>query len=480
VSVFEQENSAARNFMLSAIFWLAFAITLGPTMATQFLVPDLFRGISWLSFPHLRMDHTNLLLFGWISMAMIGGWLYIVPRLVGRRLYSEPLGNATMALWNLVMVGALVTLALGQTQGREYAEMIWPLDIGVMLGLLAIGFNVFKTIFARTEEKLYVSVWYVMGTLIWFPIVYAVGNVIWNPPSGALTGLNDAIWGWFYGHNVLGLWFTTGVLALLYFVIPLVVGRPVYGHKLSLIAFWMLAFFYTAVGAHHILQSPVPEWLKTIAVVSSIGLLIPVFTFLTNIWMTMRGEWRKQSESVALRFAVTSAVWYLLVCIQGPLQALRGVNVFVHFSNWTVAHAHLALTAFASYGGFAIIYFAIPRITKRKLYSTKLAWAHWWLATIGIAGFVIDLTAAGLVQSSQWMQGQHIIAILTGLIPYFILRATFGTMIATGAYLFAYNIFRTVTGPVVAEDDLPVYPPVPRDTATKLHEPMPEAAEAAS
>lgn len=445
--MFSAEDSAAKNFFYSALFWLAFSITVGPIMATQFVSPDFLKGIPWLEFARIRQVHTNGLLFGWISMSMIGGWLYIVPRLVGRRLYSERLGNFTMLLWNLTIAAGVVTLVSGFTQAREYAELIWPLDVLVLLGLVSILYNVFRTIFNRTEEKLYVSTWYIMGTLIWFPIVYSIGNVIWNPPTGALTGLNDAIWGWFYGHNVLGLWFTTGTLALIYYIVPRVTKTPLYGYTLGLIAFWTLAFFYTAVGTHHILQSPVPEWLKTIAVVSSVGLLMPVFTFLSNIFLTMRGNWKYVSRSIPLRFAVFSAVWYLLVCIQGPFQALRQVNAFIHFGNWSVAHAHLALTAFASFGTISIIYYALPRILKRELYSYKLAWLHWWLTFVGFSGFFLVLTAAGLVQSSEWSRGVAVISVLPGLYPYFVSRAVFGIMIALAQYIFFYNLVRTAWAP---------------------------------
>ncbi len=445
-------DRATKVFMLSAIGWLLFGVTLGLTQALQFIAPDFLAGISWLVFPRLRQAHVNSVAFGWLSMAMVGGWYYIVPRLTRTKLYSETLAVVSAWLWNLVLSIGVVGLVLGWTQAREYAELAWPIDIGILLMLLVTAFNIFMTIARREEKDLYVSLWYVMGTLIWFPIVFAIGNVVWAPPTGALMGLNDAIWGWFYGHNILGLWFTTGAIPILYYIIPKEVRRPLYAYRLALVAFWFLAFFYTAVGTHHILQAPVPEWLKTVSVITSIGLLIPVSAFVVNIFMTVRGTWRVAFTSLPLRFALTGAFWYLAVSFQGSLQALRGFNQYVHFTNWSVAHAHLALLGFVAYSMWAGYYYMFPRITGNALYSERLGWTHWWLTTIGFLAFFLVLTAAGLVQASGFSRGIPIISILPGIEPLFIGRAVAGTIIFFAQYLFAYNIVRTLRGSVVTSE----------------------------
>jgi cbb3-type cytochrome c oxidase subunit I len=440
------EDRASKAYLLSAIAWLVFAITLGLIQALEFLAPDLGAGIDWLVFPRLRQAHVNGLAFGWLSMAMIGGWYYVLPRLTRTTIYSEKLALAVCWAWNAALAVGVGGLFVGWTQAREYAELAWPIDIGVMALLLLTTFNVFMTIRKREESELYVSLWYIMGSLIWFPIVYAIGNVIWAPPAGALAGLNDAIWGWFYGHNVLGLWFTTGSIPLLYFIVPKEVKRPLYAYTLALIAFWFLAFFYTAVGTHHVLQAPVPEWLKTISVVTSIGLLIPVSAFIINIFMTVRGNWRVAFNSLPLRFALTAAAWYLLVSMQGSLQALRGFNQYIHFTNWTVAHAHLALLGFVAFTMFAAVYYIIPRVTGNALYSERLGWAHWWLTVVGFLFFFFILTAAGLVQAAGFNRGIPLMQILPGVRPLWIGRAAAGTVIICAQYLFAYNIFATLRG----------------------------------
>jgi len=442
----ERRDATAKLMAVSAIGWLVVMITLGLIQAIEFISPDFLRGISWLVFPRIRQAHVNGLAFGWLSMAMVGGWYFIVPRLTKSPIHSERLGIVVAWLWNIVLAVGVVGLVLGYTQAREYAELAWPIDMGIMLVLLLTGYNLFRTIAARKVDQLYVSLWYVMGTLIWFPIVFAIGNVIWAPPTGSLIGLNDAIWQWFYGHNILGLWFTTGTVALLYYIIPKEVKQPLYGYTLALIAFWGLAFFYSAVGTHHILQAPVPEWLKTISVICSVGLLIPVSAFIINIFMTLRGSWRALYYSIPLRFAVTGAAFYLLASFQGSMQALRGFNVFIHFTNWSVAHAHLALLGFVAFSMMGVVYYIVPSICGCNLYSERLAWVHWWMTFIGFIAFFSVLTAAGLVQAAGFSRGIPIVAILPGIHTMFIGRAAAGAVIIAAQYLFAYNMVRTLMG----------------------------------
>lgn len=444
--MFDRKDSTARNMAASALVWLVLSITLGLIQALEFIAPDIFQGIWWLVFPRIRQVHVNGLAFGWLSMAMVAGWYYIVPRLTKSDIHSERLGNIVMLLWNLALAAGLVGILFGYTQAREYAELAWPIDIAIMVVLLLTAYNLLRTIAARTAEHLYVSLWYIMGSLIWFPIVYAIGNVIWAPPTGSLTGLNDAIWAWFYGHNILGLWFTTGTVALIYYIVPKEIKRPLYGYSLALIAFWLLAFFYPAVGAHHILQSPIPEWLKTIAVITSMGMLIPVLAFTINIFMTMRGSWRDVHYSIPLRFVATGAVFYLLTSFQGSTQALRSVNVFVHFTNYVVAHAHLALLGFVSFALFGTVYYIFPRIRGCELYSERLAWIHWWLTFGGFLAFFSVLTAAGLVQAGDFAQGIPTIAVLPAVRSLWIVRAAAGTVIIVAQYIFAYNMAQTLRG----------------------------------
>jgi cbb3-type cytochrome c oxidase subunit I len=315
--MFKKENSASCNFLLSATLWVVLGVLMGLTLALQFVFPDLFRGVPALVFSRLRQEHTNTVLFAFLSGGMMGLWLYIVPQLTGRKLWSEPLGNLTMILWNVAVATGVAGIAMANSQSREYAEMIWVVDVGVIITLLLNMLNIYMTISHRVERKLYVSLWYIAGTVMWFPLLYFIGNVMWNPPTGALTGINDTIFNWFYGHNVLGLWFTTGLLPVIYFIVPRETRTPLYSHFLSLIAFWGIAFFYTGVGAHHLEWAPIPYWLRTVAVAESIGMILPVIAFMMNIYMTMRGNWNRFITSIPLRFVVTGWIAYFLVSYQG-------------------------------------------------------------------------------------------------------------------------------------------------------------------
>jgi cbb3-type cytochrome c oxidase subunit I len=443
--MFNKENSASINFMLTASLWLVLGVLMGLILALEFVFPDLFRGVSFLVFSRLRQEHTNTVMFAFLSGGMMGLWLYIVPRLTGRKLWSEALGNVAVVLWNLALLAGIVGIATAHTQSREYAEFIWIVDVGVMLVLILNLINLYMTIAHRVESKLYVSLWYISGTLIWMPLLYFIGNVMWNPPTGALTGINDTVFNWFYGHNVLGLWFTTGLLAVIYYVVPKETRTPLYSHFLSLIAFWGIVFFYTGVGAHHLEWAPIPYWLKTVAVAESIGMVLPVVAFMMNIFLTMRGNWNRFMTSIPLRLVVTGWAAYILVSYQGSHQALRDINLLTHFTQYVPGHAHLALLFFSASVVMGGIYYAIPRILNCRIYSRKLANIQYSLYVIGFIFFFGGFLLTGLVQGTSWLhQGLPVWSVLPGLRPYMALRATGGALVVVSFVLFTINVFATV------------------------------------
>jgi cbb3-type cytochrome c oxidase subunit I len=443
--MFGKKNSASVNFMLTASFWLVLGVFMGLILALQFVFPDLFRGVPFLVFSRLRQEHTNTVMFAFLSGGMMGLWLYIVPRLTGRELWSEALGNVTVVLWNLALLVGIVGIATAHTQSREYAELIWIVDVGVMLVLILNLINLYMTIAHRVESKLYVSLWYISGTLIWMPLLYFIGNVMWNPPTGALTGINDTIFNWFYGHNVLGLWFTTGLLPVIYYVVPKETRTPLYSHFLSLIAFWGIVFFYTGVGAHHLEWAPIPYWLKTVAVAESVGMILPVVAFMMNIFLTMRGNWNRFMTSIPLRLIVTGWAAYVLVSYQGSHQALRDINLLTHFTQYVPGHAHLALLFFSASVVMGGIYYAIPRILNCRIYSRKLANVQYSLYVTGFTFFFGGFLLTGLVQGTSWLhQGLPVWSVLPGLRPYMALRATGGALVVVSFVLFTINVFATV------------------------------------
>jgi cbb3-type cytochrome c oxidase subunit I len=443
--MFKKNDSASINFMLTAALWLIIGVSMGLILALEFVFPDMLRGIPWLVFSRLRQAHTNTVMFAWLSGGMIGLWFYIVPRLTGRRLWSEPLGNLTMILWNLAVGVGIICLLTAHTQSREYAEFIWAVDVLVMIALLLTTVNIYMTIGHRVEPKMYVSLWYISGTVIWMPLLYFIGNVMWNPPTGALTGINDTIFNWFYGHNVLGLWFTTGLLPVIYYIVPRETRTPLYSHFLSLIAFWGIDFFYTGVGAHHLLWAPVPYWLRTIAVAESIGMVLPVVAFMMNIFMTMRGNWNRFFSSIPLRFIITGWAAYILVSYQGSHQALRGINLLTHFTQYVPGHAHLSLLFFAASVIIGGIFYAIPRIYKVQIYNRTLVNVQYSLYVIGFFFFFTGFILTGLTQGTAWVhQGLPIWSVLPGLRPYMALRAIGGTLLVISFILFTYIIFATL------------------------------------
>jgi cbb3-type cytochrome c oxidase subunit I len=443
--MFNRPGSASRNFMLTAAAWIVFGVLMGLILALEFVFPDMFSGVPWLVFSRLRQAHTNTVMFAFLSGGMMGLWLYIVPQLTGRRLWSEVLGNICVLLWNAFLLVGIVGLLNAWSQSREYAEMIWIVDVGVMVVLILNLFNLYLTIGNRVEQKLYVSLWYISGTLIWMPMLYFIGNVMWNPGPGALTGINDAIFNWFYGHNVLGLWFTTGLLPVIYYIVPRETRTPLYSHVLSLIAFWGIAFFYTGVGGHHLLWAPIPYWLKTIAVADSIGMILPVVAFMMNIFLTMRGNWNRFFSSIPLRFILTGWVAYFLVSYQGSHQALRGINLLTHFTQYVPGHAHLALLFFAASTIIGGIYYVIPKMYESHIFSRRLANVQYSFYVIGFTFFFGGFLLTGLVQGTAWVhQGLPIWSVLPGLRPYMALRAMGGALIVVSFILFTFNIYATV------------------------------------
>lgn len=438
--LFSRGDGAAKVWFFCSALWFPFLATFGFLMAVKFFMPDFLSDSAWDSFGRIRPAHVNGVLFGFVSSGLLGMMFYIIPRLCGRALHFPSLAKGAALIWNLAVLAGVVWILLGGSQGREYAEMPFVIDVMVILALISMAVIVFANILRRREKKIYVSLWYYMGTMLWFPIVYFIGNVMWHPDSGALNGTVDAIFNWYYGHNVLGLWFTTLGIPAWYYLIPKILNRPLYSHFLSLIAFFSIAFFYTGVGSHHLLQSPIPEWAKTIAVVMSILMLVPVLAFLVNIGLTMRGSWNKLVGDHALQFIFAGFLMYFLASLQGSLQALRDTNAFLHFSQWPVGHAHLALL-----GGFGFLvvgatYYLVPRITGFKIYSVGLMRLSWWLAFVGFLSFFTAMTVVGWQQNSNWWSHINVIETLPVLRVGFIWRAVSGGVVIIAAFIFAYNV----------------------------------------
>ncbi len=433
----KHEDLSARYFIYTSITFFMIVITYGLTMAIKFVFPEFLGGLSLFSFGHMRPVHVNGVLFGWLLAADMGLAYYVVPRLCGVKLFSEKLGLATLYLWIFTILAAVVTLSVGDTQAREYLELNWWLDVIVAVAWVMFAVNMFGTIARRKHNQMYVSLWYIMGTLFWTALIWIVGNL------PVYYGVNDANVNWWFGHNAVGLIFTPMGLALAYFLIPKATRNPLYSHKLSIIGFWTIAFLYIWTGAHHILFGPIPAWLQTVSILFSISLFIPVWTVVANFFGTLRGKWAQGDYIV--KFLLTGTVFYLLTCFQGPMHSLRTVNQIISKTDWIPGHAHMAVFGAFSFFAIAGIYYVVPRIVNHSIFSNKMAEWHFWLSFIGFIGFSVSLWTGGFLQGLQWMN--HTVAFLDtvkALSPYYVVRMFSSILMVTGQFIFAFNIFKTV------------------------------------
>lgn len=445
-------GATVRRFIISGSCWFLVATGFGLMMATELVAPEAVTS-KYLLFPRDRPIHVNTNVFGFLSMLLIGAMLFAVCRLCQSGLWSERMGNWSMWIWNAAVLSGMASLAMGYTQSHEYAEYEWPIDILIMLGLLLVAYNVFQTIRRRRQKLLYVTMWYAMGALVATMVVYFLGNVMWHPHTGALNGMTDAEWAWYYAHNIFGTWITPLALGLCYFWIPRESDNPLYSHTLSMIGFWPYFAFYLQVGTHHLIEAPAPAWLKLIAVVNSIGLLIPVYAFLTNQWMTLRGKWWRIPDSVVLRFVFAGTVFYFFTSTEGTLLALPSVERITHFTNWVVGHSHLGLLGFSGFIACGAGYGAL-REMYGEIWSERLASLQYWLMLIGIVGFTIVLDDAGQLQGNAWRNGEVVYRVLPELMNDYILRAILGCFIVTGAAIQVYNYLRTAQMHPLPEADV--------------------------
>jgi cytochrome c oxidase cbb3-type subunit 1 len=435
------EDTTAKWFLLSAVSYFFIVGIIALTIAAKFVWPQLLGTVSLLTYGRLRPLHVNGMLFGWLLAADMGLVYYIVPRLCGVKLWSEKLGVATGILWNVIILSAVVALPMGFNKGWEYAELPTPISILVVVAWVMFGINIFATIASRKYEQMYVSLWYIMGTILWTAFVYLTGNFA----VLVTTGVNQANLNWMYIHNAVGLIFTPVGLALAYYFIPRASTTPLYSHKLSMVGFWSLAFVYVWTGAHHMLHGPISQWLQTIAITFSLMLLIPVWTVVYNFFATMKGQWYQLSENVPLKFLMSGVVFYLLTCFQGPMHSLRSVNAIVSKTDWIPGHAHMAVLGAFSFFAIAGTFYTIPRLFRTELHSAALANWSFWFFMIGGLGFFVTLWLGGFWQGWQWNNPAiPFIDTVKALKPVWTVRFFSGILMFLGITTFLYNIWATV------------------------------------
>lgn len=440
----KRPKSAALAFLIAGSAWFIVGTLYGMFSAIHLVAPEFFNNIPALVFGRVRPTHINTVLYGFVVTTLIGAGLYYTPALLKRNLWSEQLGWVSFILWNITILSGPVFFSAGLTQGREYTEYLWSFDVTFMITMITLIINLVMTIIKRVENILYVSVWYFLASFIWISGSYFIGNVMWHPSTGAVPGITDSIFLWFYAHALPGLLLTPLALGAAYFVIPRVTRTPLFSHILSIVGFWTLVTFYSHIGAHHLLQAPIPAWLKTMSVIDSMMMFIPVLIVIVNLWMTMRDKGHLIIADPAAKWIAMGLIWYLIVGAQGSVQSLQQIQRITHFNNWTIGHAHIAVLGFSAFIALGTMWHILPLITGRKIYSSRLVNLQFGLVMIGLTGFFIVLTTAGLIQGGAWYNGETVYRVLPEIHPYMILRGVFGAFIISGAVIGFYNLIKSI------------------------------------
>lgn len=455
------DDTPVKLMLYPAIIFMVLGMSFGVFIAFNgFIFPDYFSG-EYVHFGKIRPVHVGHVTLLWLLSANIGLFYYFVPRLCGVPLWSTRLAIVAASLWWPSLIIGVYSFPWGTNFGWEYAELpVWvsflPIKLITTLAFVLVAANLYMTIATRKYQKMYVSLWYTMGTLFWTTFTVIVGFYVINWVPGGMSRVNVSF---FYVHNLVGLIFTPMGLAQAYYFLPKLANTPIYSHRLSMVGFWSIAFVYAWIGAHHIIHGPVSQWLQTTSIVFSIWLFIPVWTVVVNLFATLKPQWSAFTQSAPIRFIMMGNVFYLLTCIQGPIMALRNVNEITSKTDWVIGHAHISLYGTFTFFAIAGIYQAIPVITKKPLWSTALANWHFTLNLFGSVPFILSLWAGGFWQGMEWAtwadgstyaefhQNLTVLPFITtiaDMLPFWIVRAVGGMTILFANILFAINMFNTI------------------------------------
>lgn len=423
-------------FIAFACMWLVLGSLAGLTSSIKLHQPDWLTDQAWLTFGRIRTTHITAVLYGWITNAAIGTILWLLPRLLRTRLHGAAWTMLGGAFINTGIAAGIGAVSSGWTDGMEYLEMPWQIAIFVLVGFVLVVLPVLYTLVNRKVEHLYVTVWYTVAGLLWISLLFLVAKL-----PGVHTGVQQATTNWWYGHNVLGLWFTPVSVGAIYYFLPKIIGRPVRSYNLSILGFWTLAFFYGQVGGHHLIGGPVPGWLTTLSTVQSLMMVIPVIAFSINMAGTMKGRMHLARFSPTLRFMMFGGAMYFLSSVQGSLEALRSMNAVTHFTHYTVGHAHLGAYGFVSMVLFGAVYFMMPRVLNWEWPYPKLITLHFWLAAVGIAIYFVALTIGGWLQGLAMLDAARpFMDSVNVTLPYLRWRSVGGTLMAASHLVFAGHL----------------------------------------
>jgi len=482
IQQFNYDNKTVKNFIWATIIWGAVALIVGLLIALQLAFPVFNLGIEYTTFGRTRPLHTNAVIFAFIGNAMFAGIYYSLQRVLKARLFNDVLSKIHFWGWQLIIVLAALTLLGGFTTGKEYAELEWPIDLLIAVIWVAFGWNMIGTILKRRVKHIYASVWWYLATFIGVAVLHIV-NSIEIPVSlfksyPVYAGAQDAVVQWWYGHNAVAFFLTTPWLGLMYYYLPKASNRPIYSYQLSIVHFWTLIFLYMWSGPHHLLYQALPDWVQALGVTFSIMLIAPSWGGMINGLMTLRGAWDKVRDNADLKFIVIALTAYGMSTFEGPMMSLKSVNAISHFTDWTIAHTHIAGMAWNGGLIFGMFYWLVPKLFSTPLFSKKLANTHFWIATLGILMFAIPLYWAGI---TQWLMLREYTAdgllaypnfleTTTQIIPMYVFRIVGGLLYFVGFLLFFYNIIKTIKAGSLVNNEAAEAPDLTDSSARKMGE----------
>ena len=429
------------SFITSATFWLLFTTAVGLLLSFKFPYPD-WATSPFLSFGRLRAIHTNGTFYGWASIALSGTAIYVAARTSGIGVSNKWLAWLSLACYNLAAICGTITLDLGINYGdQEYREWVWWVKIIFLLGVLLSGLAIVQTVANRVEREIYISNWYTIGGFVFTPILAIVAII-----PAYQVGLGQVAVQGFYMHNAVGMWFTFLALGITYYALPKLLNRPIYSYALGVLGFWTNLVFYPVIGAHHFEFSPLPWWFQTLAIVFSVGMLVPVWAGTANFALTMRARGETVRRSYALPFIVVGVAYYFLGSTQGTVEAFRSLQTIWHFTSFTIGHSHATMYGFITFIAWGGIYALLPRATGKQpsLLATGL---HFWFATIGVTAYVIALSIGGTIQGLAWAAGNPFIASVDAAAPFWVARAVAGSLMFLAHIIFAYNLYLMTLAP---------------------------------
>jgi cytochrome c oxidase cbb3-type subunit 1 len=461
--------TVVRQFAVMTVVWGVVGMLVGVVIAAQLLWPDLTHGIAWLSYGRLRPLHTNAVIFAFGGSALIGTSYYVVQRTCQVRLFGDRLAAFTFWGWTAVIVLAVITLPLGYTSSKEYAELEWPIDILIAIVWVCYAIVFFGTLAVRRTPHIYVANWFYGAFILTIALLHIVNSAavpvsLWPMKSySAYAGVQDAMVQWWYGHNAVGFFLTAGFLGMMYYFVPKQAGRPVYSYRLSIVHFWALIFTYMWAGPHHLHYTALPDWTQSLGMLFSLILLAPSWGGMINGMMTLSGAWHKLRDDPILKFLIVSLSFYGMATFEGPMMSIKTVNALSHYTDWTVGHVHAGALGWVAFISIGAMYYLIPRLFGRtQMWSTRLITVHFWVATLGVVLYIASMWIAGVMQGLMWRatnpDGTLTYAFaetVKATYPFYAIRLLGGVLFLAGMLLMAWNVARTIAIGRAAEAPIP-------------------------